>query len=160
MDGAGVSAESGARVRALIDKRVVVVCGAGGVGKTTTSAALALAAARAGRRVLVLTIDPSRRLAQTLGVSSHAPEPSALEETRQREAADMIVTAIDSETIAGSSLEDPDRMLRFRWSDISFIRVETPPDQADREWASNWFAFGAYMVLGAALMSEFLDLDD
>jgi anion-transporting ArsA/GET3 family ATPase len=70
----------------LIDKRVVVVCGAGGVGKTTTSAALALAAARAGRSVLVLTIDPSRRLAQTLGVSAHAPEPTPLAADRQREA--------------------------------------------------------------------------
>jgi anion-transporting ArsA/GET3 family ATPase len=70
----------------LFDKRVVVVCGAGGVGKTTTSAAFALAAARAGRRVLVLTIDPSKRLAQTLGVEPHAPEPTALSLARQREA--------------------------------------------------------------------------
>jgi anion-transporting ArsA/GET3 family ATPase len=49
-------------------KEVVVCCGAGGVGKTTTSAALGLAAARAGRRALVLTIDPARRLAQALGI--------------------------------------------------------------------------------------------
>jgi anion-transporting ArsA/GET3 family ATPase len=68
----------------LRDKRVVVVCGAGGVGKTTTSASLALAAARAGRRVLVITIDPSKRLAQTLGVSPHAPEPTALSDDRLR----------------------------------------------------------------------------
>lgn len=70
----------------LFDKRVVVVCGAGGVGKTTTSAALALSAARAGRRVLVLTIDPSKRLAQTLGVSPNAPEPTALSPDRQQKA--------------------------------------------------------------------------
>ena len=70
----------------LFDKRVVTVCGAGGVGKTTTSAAFALAAARAGRRVLVLTIDPSKRLAQTLGVSPDAPEPTVLAVDRQREA--------------------------------------------------------------------------
>ena len=44
------------------DTRIVVCCGAGGVGKTTTSAALALAAAEAGRNVVVLTIDPARRL--------------------------------------------------------------------------------------------------
>ena len=52
----------------LRDKRVLVCCGAGGVGKTTTSASLALAAARSGQRVLVITIDPSRRLAETMGV--------------------------------------------------------------------------------------------
>ncbi len=68
----------------LAQKRVLVVCGAGGVGKTTTSASLALAAARAGRRVLVITIDPSKRLAQTLGVSPHDPEPCALPVERQR----------------------------------------------------------------------------
>lgn len=47
---------------------VVVCCGTGGVGKTTTAAALALAGARAGRRVAVITIDPARRLADTLGL--------------------------------------------------------------------------------------------
>lgn len=63
----------------LLDSRQVVVCaGAGGVGKTTVSASLALAAARRGRRVLALTIDPSRRLAQTLGVQAHALEPVLL----------------------------------------------------------------------------------
>ncbi len=50
------------------ETRIVVCCGAGGVGKTTTSAALALAAAEAGRTVVVLTIDPARRLAQSLGL--------------------------------------------------------------------------------------------
>jgi len=44
--------------------RIVVCCGAGGVGKTTTAAALALRAAENGRQVVVLTIDPARRLAQ------------------------------------------------------------------------------------------------
>jgi|CXWL01.1.fsa_nt_gi anion-transporting ArsA/GET3 family ATPase len=59
------------------NKRVIVCCGAGGVGKTTTSAALGLAGARAGRRVLVLTIDPAKRLAQAMGIkeNSRAPIP-------------------------------------------------------------------------------------
>jgi anion-transporting ArsA/GET3 family ATPase len=49
-------------------RRVIVCAGAGGVGKTTIAAALSLAAARRGRRVLCLTIDPARRLADSLGV--------------------------------------------------------------------------------------------
>jgi anion-transporting ArsA/GET3 family ATPase len=57
------------------DTRIVVCCGAGGVGKTTTSAALALAAAEAGRSVVVLTIDPARRLAQSLGLEELDNEP-------------------------------------------------------------------------------------
>ena len=56
-------------------KAVIVSCGAGGVGKTTTSAAMALAAARAGRRALVLTIDPARRLSQALGIATTGAEP-------------------------------------------------------------------------------------
>ena len=47
---------------------IVVVCGSGGVGKTTTAASLALRAAEQGRKVCVLTIDPARRLAQSLGL--------------------------------------------------------------------------------------------
>jgi len=52
----------------LPSKRVIVTVGCGGVGKTTVAAALALAAARSGRRVLCLTIDPARRLATSLGL--------------------------------------------------------------------------------------------
>lgn len=69
-------------VSALQSRRAIVCAGAGGVGKTTVSASLALAAARLGRRVLVVTIDPSRRLAETLGVSRHLPEPVALDPAR------------------------------------------------------------------------------
>jgi anion-transporting ArsA/GET3 family ATPase len=57
------------------DTRVIVCCGSGGVGKTTTSAALALRAAQRGRRTVVLTIDPARRLAQALGLEALDNEP-------------------------------------------------------------------------------------
>jgi anion-transporting ArsA/GET3 family ATPase len=59
--------------------RVIVCCGAGGVGKTTTAAALALRAAERGRRVVVLTIDPARRLAQSMGLVEldNTPRPVA-----------------------------------------------------------------------------------
>ena len=49
--------------------RIVVMCGPGGVGKTTCAAAIALGSATASRRVLLLTIDPARRLADTLGIA-------------------------------------------------------------------------------------------
>jgi anion-transporting ArsA/GET3 family ATPase len=51
------------------ETRIVVCCGSGGVGKTTTAAALGLRAAERGRKVVVLTIDPARRLAQSMGLT-------------------------------------------------------------------------------------------
>lgn len=59
--------------------RVVVCCGAGGVGKTTTAAALGLRAAERGRRVVVITVDPARRLAQSLGLASLDNSPRRIE---------------------------------------------------------------------------------
>jgi anion-transporting ArsA/GET3 family ATPase len=63
------------------ETRIIVCCGSGGVGKTTTSAALALAAAEAGRTVVVLTIDPARRLAQSLGLVELDNEPRRVDIT-------------------------------------------------------------------------------
>ncbi|MGH3440276.1 MAG: ArsA family ATPase [Sciscionella sp.] len=57
------------------DTRVVVCCGSGGVGKTTTAAALAIRAAERGRQTVVLTIDPAKRLAQALGLRELGNEP-------------------------------------------------------------------------------------
>ncbi len=59
------------------DRGIIVCCGSGGVGKTTTSAALALRAAERGRKVVVLTIDPARRLAQSMGIEAldNTPRP-------------------------------------------------------------------------------------
>src|SRR5947199_4420947 len=57
---------------------IIVCCGAGGVGKTTTAAALALRAAEQGRAVCVLTIDPARRLAQSMGLSELDNSPRAV----------------------------------------------------------------------------------
>ena len=53
----------------LTERAIVVCCGSGGVGKTTTAAALAVEGARRGRRACVVTIDPSKRLAAALGLS-------------------------------------------------------------------------------------------
>lgn len=63
------------------DIRIVVCCGSGGVGKTTTAAALGVRAAeRHGRRTVVLTIDPARRLAQSLGLVELDNTPRAVPE--------------------------------------------------------------------------------
>lgn len=59
-----------------LERRILVAVGTGGVGKTTLAAALAVGGAQRGKRVLVLTIDPARRLADALGVElSHTPRP-------------------------------------------------------------------------------------
>lgn len=68
-------------IGAMVDRhRLVVVVGTGGVGKTTMAAALALGAALRGRRAMVLTIDPARALARSLGLATLAPggEPVSL----------------------------------------------------------------------------------
>ncbi|WP_329496133.1 ArsA family ATPase [Kitasatospora herbaricolor] len=70
-DGA-LARGNGLAVDRLIDDpetRIVVCCGSGGVGKTTTAAAIGLRAAERGRKVVVLTIDPARRLAQSMGLT-------------------------------------------------------------------------------------------
>ncbi len=81
--------------------RVIVCCGAGGVGKTTVSASLAIGAARMGRRVLVVTIDPSRRLAETLGVSRNPTEPVPLPIERQ------VMAGIDGQGSLSAWMLDP-----------------------------------------------------
>src|SRR6478609_5997054 len=57
-------------VDVLLERRIIVCVGSGGVGKTTTAATLALAAARRGKKTLVLTIDPAKRLANSLGLDA------------------------------------------------------------------------------------------
>lgn len=67
-------------LEALVDAhRIVVCCGSGGVGKTTTAASLALYGARRGRRAIVLTIDPARRLADSLGIGPLGNTPRVVE---------------------------------------------------------------------------------
>jgi len=61
------------------DKRVLVCVGAGGVGKTTTAAALALGLAARGRKVAVVTIDPAKRLAAALGLAELPSEPQRIQ---------------------------------------------------------------------------------
>lgn len=71
----------------LIDDRrvrIIVTCGAGGVGKTTTAAAVAVRSAERGRRTVVLTIDPARRLAQSMGLTELDNTPTRVDEVAGR----------------------------------------------------------------------------
>jgi anion-transporting ArsA/GET3 family ATPase len=95
------------------DTRIVVCCGSGGVGKTTTSAALAIRAAERGRRTVVLTIDPARRLAQSMGIEAldNTPRP---------------VTDVD--TAAGGSLDA--MMLDMKRTFDEVVESQASPEKA------------------------------
>jgi anion-transporting ArsA/GET3 family ATPase len=86
----------------IVETRRVVVCaGAGGVGKTTVAAALALGAAGRGRRVLCLTIDPAKRLADSLGFAGTRGETLIVDPERLRalglpEKASLTVSLLDT----------------------------------------------------------------
>src|SRR5258708_56026 len=62
----------------LFEKKILVCCGTGGVGKTTTSAAIAMQAAIEGKNVALITIDPAKRLATSLGLENLRNEPQDL----------------------------------------------------------------------------------
>ena len=96
--------------------RVVVCTGAGGVGKTTTAAAVALRAAELGRDTVVLTIDPARRLAQALGIDELSNEPSPVELT-------------DGQAEAGGSLHA--MMLDMRRTFDELVTANTTPEKAE-----------------------------
>jgi len=101
---------------------IVICCGSGGVGKTTTSAALAVRAAEAGRRVVVLTIDPARRLAQSLGLGEldNTPRP---------------VVGLD--TSAGGSLDA--MMLDMKRTFDEVVVTHSPPDKAEAILANPFY---------------------
>ena len=102
--------------------RIVVCCGSGGVGKTTTAAALAVRAAEAGRAVAVLTIDPARRLAQALGLEEldNTPRP---------------VTGLD--TTAGGSLDA--MMLDMKRTFDEVVQAHATPEKAEQILANPFY---------------------
>ncbi|RJO63204.1 MAG: ArsA family ATPase [Myxococcales bacterium] len=104
----------------ILAKRLIVCCGSGGVGKTTTSAAIALEAARLGKRTLVITIDPAKRLAQSLGLES-------LDDTER----EVPLTKLAAGRAAGGSLHAA--MLDTQVSlDALIDRIAAGPEQAAR----------------------------
>jgi anion-transporting ArsA/GET3 family ATPase len=94
--------------------RIIVCCGSGGVGKTTTAAALGLRAAVRGRRVVVITVDPARRLAQSMGLSSldNTPRPVPLPEDGTGNGGSLHAMMLDMKRTFDEIVEahsDPDR---------------------------------------------------
>ena len=70
---------TGSLAEVVATSSVVVCCGSGGVGKTTTAAIIAMEAARSGRRAVVVTIDPARRLADALGLEGLTNTPAPID---------------------------------------------------------------------------------
>ncbi|WP_435303738.1 ArsA family ATPase [Streptomyces lavendulae] len=123
-------------VDALLDDpgtRIIVCCGAGGVGKTTTAAALGVRAAERGRKVVVLTIDPARRLAQSMGIDS-------LDNTPRR------VPGIEGGSGAG---DDGDGELHAMMLDMKRTFDEIVESHADPERARAILANPFYQSLSA-----------
>lgn len=83
MTAASAAAPTGVFDQLLEHSSVIVCAGPGGVGKTTTAAAMALEAARSGKRTCVVTIDPARRLADALGIPELGNEPHRVEVDQQ-----------------------------------------------------------------------------
>jgi anion-transporting ArsA/GET3 family ATPase len=108
----------------IASRRVILCVGCGGVGKTTTAAAIGLAAAAKGKRTLCLTVDPARRLAESLGLSEMKHEAQEVAPERFREAGlavggTLTVMMLDTKgtfdelvTRHASSPEVRDRILR------------------------------------------------
>ena len=94
--------------------RIIVCCGSGGVGKTTTATALGLRAAERGRHVVVLTVDPARRLAQSMGLTSldNTPRPVPLPDGHGEGGGSLHAMMLDMKRTFDEIVEahsDPDR---------------------------------------------------
>jgi len=102
--------------------RIIVCCGSGGVGKTTAAAALGLRAAERGRHVVVLTVDPARRLAQSMGLSSldNTPRPVPL-----------------PDTAAGGTLDA--MMLDMKRTFDEIVEAHADPDRAEQILANPFY---------------------
>jgi anion-transporting ArsA/GET3 family ATPase len=121
-----VSAAHQALQAALDERRILVVSGSGGVGKTTTAAALALRAAIQGRRVLVCTIDPSRRLATSLGLEKLTDRAREMDIARfdPRDGGRMWAMTLDTKRTFDTLVERhaPDAAARRRILDNRFYK--------------------------------------
>lgn len=114
----------------VVAGRHIILCtGAGGVGKTTSAAAIALRAADAGRRTVVLTIDPAARLAQSLGVNRLGGEPTRVRLQRTAGTLDAMV-------------------LDMKATFDAMIREMAAPDRADAILANPFYAHVSSSLAG------------
>ncbi len=123
-------------VDALLDDpaiRILVCCGSGGVGKTTTSAALAVRAADHGRRVAVLTIDPARRLAQALGLAELGNEPGRVAGVPEEPA----TPPNSADAPSGGELHA--MMLDMRRTFDEMVQAHSTPDRAEKILANPFY---------------------
>jgi arsenite-transporting ATPase len=112
--------------------QALLVTGAGGVGKTTVAAALAIRAARAGLRTLVVTVDPARRLAAALGVEQLGNEPQP-HETEPNLWAAMLDASASWRAVAMSHA-DPDVAIRL--ADNEFFQAASEHFPASQSYAA------------------------
>jgi anion-transporting ArsA/GET3 family ATPase len=112
---------------ALLDPktRIIVCCGSGGVGKTTTAAAIGLRAAERGRKVVVLTIDPARRLAQSMGLTELDNTPRKVD-----------VGATDG---AGKGGELHAMMLDMKRTFDEIVSAHATPERAEQIFANPFY---------------------
>ncbi|MEU6403770.1 ArsA family ATPase [Streptomyces sp. NPDC046985] len=108
--------------------RIVVCCGSGGVGKTTTAAALGLRAAERGRKVVVLTIDPARRLAQSMGIDSLDNVPRRVKGVEDQGAAALGGADSDSGGRPGGELHA--MMLDMKRTFDEVVEAHADPERA------------------------------
>ncbi|MHB8189846.1 MAG: ArsA family ATPase [Ferrimicrobium sp.] len=111
---------AGSLLDLLLDQPIVVCIGPGGVGKTSTAAAIGVALAREGRRVCVLTIDPARRLASALGMNleSNEPEPVYAHGTQDRLYAVMLDAEATFDQMIGRYATSPEQADEIRTNPV------------------------------------------
>ena len=115
-------------LKSLVAKNSVIVCvGSGGVGKTTTAATLGIAGAASGRRTLVITIDPARRLANALGIQSLGHDPQPVNPVLIQRAATSLGLSSAADGQAPATLHAMMLDLKAGWDDM--LR-RTAPDAA------------------------------